>query len=738
MRMRQLRVLAGLLLLAAAAGCSRPISTAPPAGNLPALTWNGSALEGTTFYQRDFAFGTVHYAPYTSPTDVETLGANIDKFLKQLTKEERWDRRGQLSVWVLPPGHSWPSGLSTGLYGGLAVGPGQVLLRGPEVSGLPLNGALALALLQQADSPAFTADWVDNAMGWALASEQDRFLPMMYQMPVVRAPDEMLPALRTPESNLHMQSLAVVATLLLDRYGQQWYRYWDRPWSEFTPSAALQWVTGTTADAEAVKSIGQRAQLFQNPAMRKPLEWTALMSDVGASRLEPKLDSLPPGPGPMASRSASSYDITGRYDPAAGLLTGEVKLTWQNGEHIALDRLYFHQWPNAQRFAHHGGRMTVSEVLVDGQPVPFESQVLDLMVPLRRPVPHGGKAAVTIGFQTRVPVGSPLRPLGMVPDGSFQLVHSFPVLALLDDLGWHLSPFPSTGGLPSAEPADYRLRLEVPPGTTAVAGGDFATLEEYPDRWVYTFEARHVTELAVAGTARPARQKTVRAGTMSVRVTGQDQAWVDAVAAGLEQAVPFFEGRLGPLPFRELDVVEGKGLEYPGMLFLPEADPQNYWREPLYFGLARQWFGGSVATDTWTEPWLHEAFSLYMVPIAMEHLVPEMPRLNVSHRSMAGTLPLASPVDDLLRTGYYEALVAGRGAVKLFGMEEALGEETMERFVRTWVTRYQGQSPTTADFLALVAELAGPELAEDLKRSGIDPAARHAYRPLYPPGKMTP
>jgi aminopeptidase N len=152
----------------------------------------------------------------------------------------------------------------------------------------------------------------------------------------------------------------------------------------------------------------------------------------------------------------------------------------------------------------------------------------------------------------------------------------------------------------------------------------------------------------------------------------------------------------------ELDVAEARfadfgGMEYPELVRAVDDDSS------LYHEIAHQWFYGLVGSDQYREPWLDESMATFANR-----------RLDRSLRGCATRKPLrqfpgvrltASMAFWDRRPMDYAAVYDG-GACALESLRRGIGPVRFGTLLRTWVARHRMQVATTADFVALVRELA--------------------------------
>jgi aminopeptidase N len=132
--------------------------------------------------------------------------------------------------------------------------------------------------------------------------------------------------------------------------------------------------------------------------------------------------------------------------------------------------------------------------------------------------------------------------------------------------------------------------------------------------------------------------------------------------------------------------------------------------------VAHQWFYNLVGNDQLDEPWLDEAVTSYSTyryyvdqhgqRLADAYFSNFIDRWNRVERA---EIPVGLPVADYNETEY-SAIVYGRGPVFLRELEETMGRETFDAFLRDYVAQYRWDIATTAAFRALAEQHCGCDL----------------------------
>jgi len=719
-------------LLLAAVACSKP--------SQPQLIWNGQALEGAQFTELADAGVVVHYAAPTALNAAKSVAESAAAMIKQQAAWGRFSTSDWVHVWLVPAGYQWPKGLP-------APPPGrQVRAAAPKAvvageSGGGLAEALAVAMTQSAGSPVFAVDWLHEGTGAVLSQDPLRHPGTNLKQAGAagggaKAMLGLLEEQAAKEPAKFRAAATALATLVMDRWGVAWSSHYAREPQALTPGAALLWATGAPEQAAGLalwqERLDQAARLEASARLQS-------MADMSPVRAEPKLDQAPPGPGPNANYSAHSYDITARYDPEKRQVTGDQQVTWQNGESIPIETLYFNLWPNTEQYALHGGAIVIHKVTVNGEVVPHRALGLDLTVPLGRTVAPGEVVTVGISFTTHLPGLITPRVLGQDQE-RFNLTHWFPILAVLDERGWNLHAFPLFPGEPYSENANFQVKLDVPAGMVVAATGRPVGRTEKEGRWLYEWSAPNVKDWMAAGSDRYI-EATRSVGDVTVRVLDRDPAVAERLLTETERALALFEPQFGPYPYPDLVVVPCCAfVEFPGLFYTaePTAGQGDWWHTVLYHELAHQWFYGSVGNDQYAEAWLDEGFARYGERYALRAFGYTDQIRDIRARTIPPQVRVNSSTLQFHIYGGYTPAVYDLGAVLLEDLEELLGAGAFRRLLRRYTEAYRFKTATTADFIRLAEEEAGRDLRQFFREHKVDPTLRETYRPVMPLGTVHP
>jgi aminopeptidase N len=359
-------------------------------------------------------------------------------------------------------------------------------------------------------------------------------------------------------------------------------------------------------------------------------------------------------------------------------------------------------------------------ITVDGRPATATWDGDELVITPARPIRRHERFEVRIAHFTASPT---------VPDPEIFL--GAPFFSSPDGTAWAGQPNAAHYIFPSndhpRDKASFSFEIDVPAGTTAVANGVLTGRRTKHGRtiWRYEQDEPMPTELA---------QVAVGAFTVISRGHHAGVKFRDVVptrlAADLEPKLAielaqmdWLEERLGNYPFETygtlaVDASFGFALETQTLSLFEtsffDAPPEQY-APVMTHELAHQWFGNSVAPESWSDVWQNEGHATwYEVTSQIDPDAPEFVEqvrgayaLGDLFRFLFGPVaaPLSGDPAELFNPNVYVG-----GAIALYALRQQVGDATFRAIERTWVTRYRGKSASTADFIALASEVSGQDL----------------------------
>jgi aminopeptidase N len=367
---------------------------------------------------------------------------------------------------------------------------------------------------------------------------------------------------------------------------------------------------------------------------------------------------------------------------------------------------------------------TVSAVRVNDAPADFLHVGEELEITPRRQLRDGRGFHVKVDFISHVAALPPQNPL---PSGWFT-TPAGSITAAQPDRAHDIFPANDHPG----DKSSYRFRLDVPAGVTAVANGVLTGRHTRGGRTVWAYRQRHpmasqLIQLAVGdldvvprGRARgvPLRGVTARSVTDAV----------EPALARTPDHLAWLVDRVGRYPFDVYGLLvtdrvlifalETQTLSLHSRFLFDTFGPAEY--EPIMLHeLAHQWFGDSVAIETWSDLWLSEGHATWYEQTYSEEAFGTdfvafiRNAYENGDRWRADFGPVALPARSDLRL--FSPNVYDGGALVLYALRQVIGDRTFRELERRWARSFAGESAGTEDFLAFASKVAHRDLTAFLR-----------------------
>jgi|TARA_R100000501_G_scaffold16352_1_gene29718 aminopeptidase N len=301
----------------------------------------------------------------------------------------------------------------------------------------------------------------------------------------------------------------------------------------------------------------------------------------------------------------------------------------------------------------------------------------------------------------------------------------------------------------------WSARITVPQGIVAVMSGDKLTPEGVPlgdGRVSYRFEMNNPVPpylIALAAGDLEFRSLGPRSGVFA------EAEFVDAAAeefADVEKMIDAAIDLYGPYRWGRYDMLvlpasfPYGGMENPTLTFLTPTiitgDKSN--TDVVAHELAHSWSGNLVTNATWSDNWLNEGFTTYFENRIMEALY------GKERAALYADLDFAAMQDQIEAAGGADAPAtrlhgapgetAGqldyfKGATFLRTIEQTVGRDRWDAYLRSYFDRHAFQPQTTAGFLA---DLRANLIKGDKSLEGSLQLDRWAFAPGLPENAVHP
>jgi hypothetical protein len=428
------------------------------------------------------------------------------------------------------------------------------------------------------------------------------------------------------------------------------------------------------------------------------------------------------------TRPLPRYTIQAELLPSGDRLEGQMSLVVPNTGSAPWSDLVFRLYPNTP---HYNGTMAVTQVQVNGETVPTESDAegVALRVPLATPLAANEEATVTMAFGVELPRYAEGYALFGWENNILSLPGFYPTLAVRTDAGHWSMEIPPRFADPLFNPvALYNLEFTAPDNLTVVASG--TTLGTTPAQ-----NGRRTWRIA----GGPLRDMTILAsdGWESVNDTAAGATVTSYYPAGAEAAgkaalfhaaaaLRLYSDLYGRYPYTEFDVVAAplasRGMEYSGLVTIGE-DLYSRRRDQLAFLVAHetahQWWYVQVGSDPLAFPWLDEgpaeyaAFDYYRGVFGQAAAEDLLSARWQTPYAVAAANGIDGPVDQAasaMTTANYELLAYAKAALFFDALRNRLGNEMYTQVMREYVETYRWQIVTPQHLFGLAQTLSDVDL----------------------------
>lgn len=238
---------------------------------------------------------------------------------------------------------------------------------------------------------------------------------------------------------------------------------------------------------------------------------------------------------------------------------------------------------------------------------------------------------------------------------------------------------------------DFEAEIDLPDGYLLSGTGTetCAAAEDGVNRWTLRAEGAHDFALYFG---RKLRESTLETDSgVQLRCLSSARGAAEDALEFAAEVVAVCEDWFGPLPFRQLDIVQADcapdPLNHTGCLWLPESVLRkggDALEKAIRFFVAQQYFGRSAYARPSSDAWLSDAVSEYLCYLLLEEAEGHDAYLAKLNEDLVDSLQLTIPgglnvVSDaaLFTAEEYEIVVKNRGAAVFHELRVAMGRDDL-------------------------------------------------------------
>ncbi|MFC1475730.1 M1 family metallopeptidase [Candidatus Zixiibacteriota bacterium] len=466
---------------------------------------------------------------------------------------------------------------------------------------------------------------------------------------------------------------------------------------------------------------------------------------------------------PLSPRTAN-YVIDVRLDTQNKMLHAHEVMTWHNQSADTLTEIQFHLYLNAFRnnkstlYEESGGSVRGLSMDDDGwgfteitrialspgedltarmefiQPDNDDQSDKTVMrLPLPVPLPPNDSVQFEMDFIAKLPT-PPLRT--GYKEEFFFIGQWYPKAGVYVDGAWNCHQFHADAEF-FADFGVYDVHITVPEDNIVGATGlEVEVISNNDGTATHYYHAEDIHDFAWT-TSPEFVEFTGDTLGVAIRVLMQPDR-VNLAPRYLEPAkatLAYFAEWIGDYPFPNLTIVDPRrgalnagGMEYPtlftafGMYGIPAG--MRLLESTIVHEFAHNYWHHMVATNEFEEAWLDEGFTVYSEMKIMNDLYGsagntiDLWGIKINQQAMNREAYIGVADTDPMARAAWEYYTSWRCVVNsyykpglmLSTLENYLGEEKMQRIMRTYYERWRFKHPQTQDFIAIANEVSGQDL----------------------------
>jgi hypothetical protein len=422
-------------------------------------------------------------------------------------------------------------------------------------------------------------------------------------------------------------------------------------------------------------------------------------------------------------RDASVYHLQFNIDRDLYHVTGTEEVRYTNAEDLPLDRVELRLFPSIL-----GGKMTVSNPRVDGQPVMPEYGLENslLILPFARPLEPNASTVLHMDFAVTVPQSVELN-YGVLAyfDNVLALAHSYPMICVYDDQGWNAEIPPQSGDVTYGDASFFLAKVTAPADVTLVTTGRELSSDRTGQVQTLSLASGPARDFFLAASPGYAEvSKTIGEVTIHSYAPKEFSKGAELALDVAGRAIQDFSARYAPFPYTEFDIVStptlALGIEYPGLTAIAAriydvdkeyggAPGSVYLESTVAHETGHQWFYNLVGDDQLEDPWLDESLTQFAT---LQYYTDEYGPLGAQGFKSSLESRWASVNDAKIPIGLpvakyspqeYGAIVYGRGPLFFVALRDQMGTQAFDAFLRDY-TRTLSWGIATPELLRSLAE----------------------------------
>lgn len=436
-------------------------------------------------------------------------------------------------------------------------------------------------------------------------------------------------------------------------------------------------------------------------------------------------------------KNLNKYIMDVIFDDESKRLMCNQNVEYVNNTNIALDKIYFHIYPNAfskKEFApfekdemnqaypngFNEGYIDIKNVLNNNNKLEYEikGEKNDLLeVKIGRQLKPGEKISIDMKFNVKIPNSEGRFGYG---DNTINITNWFPIACVHDDRGWNLKSYEAVGDPFYSDTSNFYVKLLIPRKYKVGCTGNIISEKSDPEKVLYEIQAKKVRDFAFILSDKFKIKKDTYKG-VNINTYNLNEKLSTEVTKIAKDSISIFSDLFGEYPYDTYSVIASDfyigGMEYPTLVMID----QSLYNEKDKFLLeyviahetAHQWWYSVIGNDEISEPWLDEALTEYSTILYFEEKYGKetgdklMKTMEVQTKNY-NTNDIFKATTDYKDSSEYSLSVYTKGAVIFDKIRKEVGDEVFFNTLREYYNTYKFKNVN------------GPQFVELWKSKGVD------------------
>ena len=341
-------------------------------------------------------------------------------------------------------------------------------------------------------------------------------------------------------------------------------------------------------------------------------------------------------------KNLNKYIMDVIFDDESKRLMCNQNVEYVNNTNIALDKIYFHIYPNAfskKEFApfekdemnqaypngFNEGYIDIKNVLNNNNKLEYEikGEKNDLLeVKIGRQLKPGEKISIDMKFNVKIPNSEGRFGYG---ENTINITNWFPIACVHDDRGWNLKSYEAVGDPFYSDTSNFYVKLLIPRKYKVGCTGNIISEKSDSEKVLYEIQAKKVRDFAFILSDKFKIKKDTYKG-VNINTYNLNEKLSTEVTKIAKDSISIFSDLFGEYPYDTYSVIASDfyigGMEYPTLVMID----QSLYNEKDKFLLeyviahetAHQWWYSVIGNDEISEPWLDEALTEYSTVLYFE------------------------------------------------------------------------------------------------------------------------